>query len=90
MTDEQLQEIEDRANNATAGPWFYYSQRGTVESHHDYQDTGKEIPICRLAQPMGDRSYPNPDGHFVAMARTDIPALIAEVRKLRSESAGNG
>lgn len=72
----RLDEIEARANAATPGPW-------TVSE--DYSD---------VVGPEGDQlaSYWNPtsetrNGEFIAHARTDVPALVAEIRRLRAELA---
>lgn len=75
-TELRLDEIEARANAATPGPW-------TVSE--DYSD---------VVGPEGDQlaSYWNPtsetrNGEFIAHARTDVPALVAEVRRLRDRVA---
>lgn len=91
MTDEELAEIEGRANNATPGPWW-------VERPH----TWKPQPYRTLDDfiaysPFGEQGRSDPahifdlmekydvdtDYEFIAHARTDIPALIAEIRRLR-------
>ncbi|WP_393075156.1 hypothetical protein [Streptomyces sp. LN704] len=75
LTEQQLAEIEARTNAATPGPW-------TVSE--DYSD---------VITPDGGQlaSYWNPtsetrNGEFIAAARTDVPALLAEVRRLRARS----
>jgi len=62
-----IDEIERRANAATPGPWKYCSGSGAIE--------GVNTLIVRGA-------WPN-SGPFIARARADVPALIAEVRRLR-------
>lgn len=76
ITDQQLDEIEARTTAASLGPW-------TVSE--DYSD---------VLSPDGDQlaSYWNPtaetrNGEFIAHAREDVPALLAEVRRLRAEAA---
>jgi hypothetical protein len=72
MTDEELAGIEARANAATAGPW-------TVDN-----DTDKRCQIATAsAGVIADML--RVDGVFCAAARTDVPALLAEVRRLRGE-----
>jgi hypothetical protein len=79
-TGEQwLAAIEARANAATPGPWC-------TDSWEIYQGA-EYVPgisewigeTCRGATSMEqDRA----DAAFVAAARTDVPALVAEVREL--------
>lgn len=88
MTDEQLREIEERANAALPGPW-------SIEL--DGPDDAMFRPILGLFNPNAppksierfvfdwmDESLNvrNHDAAFIAHAREDIPALIAEIRRL--------
>jgi hypothetical protein len=70
MTDEELTGIEARANAATPGPW---------EAQHSYDD------CWWLGGPEanGPDMLPQGDAEFIAHARADVPALVAEVRRLR-------
>ena len=77
MTEEQLLAIEARANAATPGPWQFsglFYQVCSVAAHP---------PIVLIEDYRG----PNPrsDRIFIAHARTDVPALAAEVRSLRDQ-----
>lgn len=89
MTDEQLREIEERANAALPGPW-------SIEL--DGPDDAMFRPILGLFNPNAppksierfvfdwmDESLNvrNHDAAFIAHAREDIPALIAEIRRLQ-------
>jgi hypothetical protein len=88
MDDKQLNEIEARANAATSGPWF----EGDVWVFTDpiYEDDN------RLSNVLG-MSYTDPEragaehqrglrnARFIAHAREDVPALLAEVRRLTGE-----
>ncbi len=84
MTEEELTAIEGRANAATLGPWV----RVAIESYHN-----DEMAFCVKSVPTGhdiasnQTYYPDavtPENQlFIAHARTDIPALVAEVRRLR-------
>ncbi|WP_432027418.1 hypothetical protein [Streptomyces sp. 1222.5] len=77
-----LDAIATRANAATPGPWC-------TDSWEIYQGTEYEPGLslwigetCRgTTSPEQDRA----DAAFVAAARTDVPALLAEVRALRNE-----
>lgn len=96
MTPERLGEIERRANAATAGPWFndvltdhvLGTQAPNGESHivlsgtvdeDDIRDWGEDGKYCTFDTPATKE--------FVSHARTDVPDLVAEVRRLHSENS---
>lgn len=66
-----LDAIEARANAATEGPWTAYPD-GFVWTKQ---------PI--LGDPVSG-SVELADAQFIAAARQDVPALVAEVRRLRA------
>lgn len=74
LTDEELAEIRERAEKATAGKWRVdygvtaYDRTVTTESF--------EI-LCENVSPK--------DAEFIAHAREDIPKLLAEIERLKSE-----
>jgi hypothetical protein len=79
MSEDELAAIEARANAATPGPWTddlakCGSQQARGEDSLYFQPTGPESRTA--TQSEADRL-------FIAHARSDIPALIAEVRFLR-------
>ena len=84
ITPERLAEIEARANAATEGPWM----AGTVEGI-DYgavygAPETDECGITAIPWLVDDLSrYPG-TAEFIAAARTDVPALLAEVRRLQA------
>jgi hypothetical protein len=75
LTEQQLTDIETRANAATPGPWC-------TDSWEIYQGTeyvaGAEWigETCRAGEMDDGRA----DAEFVAAARTDVPALLAYIR----------
>jgi hypothetical protein len=69
MTPDDIAVIKARTDAATPGPWWYDPRSGEVLGP-DGQ------PVCDLL-PMSE------DIAFVCEARTDVPALIAEVERLR-------
>lgn len=75
MTPEQLDEIEERAAAATPGPWRVDGYAIAAEV-----DTDSFLEVCSFRGNYADEDMP-----FVAAARTDVPALVAEVRRLREE-----
>lgn len=131
MTDEQLAEIERRANAATPGPWIDLSRayfercKRDRRTHGNRWYHGSERASCPLALIVRDSVQGKPfalediprrvdrydlkavfslfwsslpkqaksmmegffrpeDAAFITHARTDVPALIAEVRRLRA------
>lgn len=86
MSDElDLDAIEARARAATPGPW-----------HHGRRATSSVLtPAHRVSAPNAlilayvDAERPNSesDFEFFTAAREDVPALCAEVRRLREELA---
>lgn len=80
MTNDALMEIEARLASATIGPWR--TQIAACD-HVDAED--------HSALKGGDGALVSgciewePDATYIAHAREDIPALIAEVRRLRAE-----
>lgn len=73
-TTQQLDEIETRANAATAGPWTC-SESGTVTAPLTVDD------IADVWEP----THATRNAEFITAARTDVPALLDEVRRLRAE-----
>lgn len=83
MTNEELQAIKARAEAATPGPW-------SKAWMWDYRVTGDGVfalgegpttygATLAHAAPQAER-----DAAFIAAARADVPALVAEVERLRA------
>ncbi|MFF2383696.1 hypothetical protein [Streptomyces sp. NPDC058108] len=77
LTADQLDDIEARAAAATPGPW---------SSHEDwpgrvFSDGGPNY--LHIARTTGWNAEANE--RFIAHAREDVDALLAEVRRLRTE-----
>ena len=92
MADElNLDEMQARCDAATKGPWTFTREATTEEN---------DIPCWVLESALGlpdvlcrywATSFVGAkDAAFIAHARTDIPALIAEVRRLRREAQPHG
>ena len=73
MTDAELDAIEARCRAATEGPWDFDREAGEINGYR-----GSERWLIGGVW-MGT------DGEFAAAARTDVPALVAEVRRLRED-----
>ncbi len=88
MTDEELDAIEARANVATPGPWAWDQHgdlRSTTATDPDWWDSETTAPFVTVIV-TDTGAYP-PRGataEFIAAARTDVPTLVAEVRRLRA------
>ena len=91
-----LEAIRERADKATPGPWQWV-EKGVGEewTHHgpDLESATATVKIDRYVMPVAVlRSWGHDadglevlesDQEFIAHAREDIPALIAEVERLR-------
>jgi hypothetical protein len=98
MTDEELKAIRDRARKATPGPWMpddsvqpwiMQSRRQTGVYVRFYQRNGilnhVSFVAARRPQVPNGSMRPMADAQFIAHARRDIPALLAEVRRLQRQ-----
>ena len=81
ISDEQLAEWERLAQQATPGPWTFKTYYDASVGHLVGLQ-GTEFESDSAVYYTGYRSY---DGRFMAEARTMVPALIAEVRRLKEE-----
>ena len=81
MTDEEIREIERRCNEATPAPWQSFIEGRDHLGGSDFIRTGgldDACPDIYLTQAT------HADQDFIAHARQDIPALIAEIRRLKA------
>jgi hypothetical protein len=76
LTTQQLDDIASRVNAVTPGPWIANTRIGVVTDAADQ-------PLAVFGGGDQDRA----DAAFVAAARTDVPALLAEIRRLRTAEA---
>jgi hypothetical protein len=83
MTAPDLDAIEERANAATPGPW-HVDDEDYAEAIYAADDVTTVIAGGRWG---GEARVfeTTEDARFIAHARTDVPALVAEVRRLRTE-----
>lgn len=85
MDAERLAEIRARCEAATAGPWWHDWNMGG--SPNEVWVSGDSWGlICTTDGGVGDEDK---DAEFIAHAREDIPALLAEVERLRGENEAN-
>lgn len=77
LADTELDAIDSRAAAATLGPWVATFLPNEYESR-----VGPEgQPFIASLPDLADSGT---DATFIAQARTDVPALVAEVRRLRA------
>lgn len=97
---ERLAEIEARCEAATPGPWHFVHENAGLMQDHGYGLLFGEADVwgweknlfisvgcsfrteAELGKGAGDAN-----AAFIANARTDIPFLLAEVRRLQAENA---
>ena len=80
MTDEQLAEIEARANAATPGPW-------RVTNGHPSGTPRAVSPVLKFDSLMRAGQPYAENADFIAHARADIPALISALRAAQARVA---
>jgi len=95
VTEDELRAIEERWERATPGPWAWDSrgdkendvQIGVVVDHNGVQVGGfvEEDDDCIYTDGVAfiDGGNEHGNAEAIASARTDVPALVAEVRRLR-------
>jgi hypothetical protein len=85
LQDWELDSLQLKADSATAGPWEYHGDPS--DRHNDPYVSAGEQWICATSydtqsKSRGTRDY-HADAVFIAAAREAVPALIAEVRRLK-------
>ncbi|SEM74080.1 hypothetical protein [Bradyrhizobium sp. OK095] len=75
LTEEDIEAIKLRCDQATAGPWRSFIEAREKISGSDFIQTGGE-DIYLTGATIADQD-------FIAHARQDIPMLIAEIKRLR-------
>jgi hypothetical protein len=79
VTSEELAAIKARAEAATRGPW--HASVGDPPAGDHYPVTAKngdDVADCLTNNPLARQN-----AAFIAAARDDVPALVAEVEQLR-------
>jgi hypothetical protein len=91
LSEQQLAEIAARAEAATAGPW---GSRRDLDGVYTVQARPRITPtegntsdgdVAWLAPAGDEQTYAN--AWFIARARTDVPALLADNARLRARVA---
>ena len=76
-----LEAIKARCEKATAGPWYGYEERESSAEGHAVSTGPSNLFTIGISNQDAN------DADFIAHARTDIPALVAEVERLQSALA---
>jgi hypothetical protein len=89
LTDQELQEMEARANAATEGPWDVWMQFNVLNKNGRGVAAagGYQTNVNQEKEFKANLS----NAAFIAAARTDLPRVIAELREARAviESIAN-
>ena len=85
MTNEELTRLDALAAAATPGPW--HTDADTCPEYDDPAVMAGKQWVCAtsydtLSTSIGERDI-KADAAFIAAARDAVPALVAEVRRLR-------
>ena len=88
MNEKELAEIEARAEAATPGPWEF-DQKNIGYAHHRSHyglltNASRDTKDYWLSINVDYGMEHNAD--FIAHARQDVPALVAEVRRMSGEN----
>lgn len=84
MTPEQLRAIEERCSKATSEPWYVFEQ-DAVQYTRRFVMHKESVTLAQMNTPCLMYSNMEADAEFIAHARTDLPALVQEVKRLRGE-----
>ncbi len=91
LNDAELEQIEERARRASPSPWeaFVFPN----PNDQDFIRIGgldDAQPDMYIEQYIGATklAVPASDFDFIAHARQDVPALVAEIRRLKTGDTG--
>lgn len=87
LTEERLAEIKARADAATPGPWspIIGMTAGDPREHPVICKVAVEFQVWSRPDATRPMDAQHKNTRFIANARTDVPALIAEIEQLRAE-----
>jgi hypothetical protein len=80
LTQEQLEAIRQRAENATPGPWKEDDVTGALVS-----DIGEDVAVFDAGPYIYAHDRTEANMEFIAHARTDIPSLLDHIAELEAE-----
>jgi len=80
LTEDRLNEIERRIQKASVGPWVSYVEGRDHTAGSNFIMTG---PPDNRGEDIELHGATVADQDFVAHARSDMPLLLMEIRRLR-------
>lgn len=80
LSEDDLEQIEQRIRSATAPPWFSWVAGRNLEAGSNCIELGSLETIELRGGTVADQD-------FIAYAREDLPRLLREVRALRAACA---
>ncbi|MGE9549558.1 hypothetical protein [Snodgrassella sp. CS2] len=80
ISDFELNQIKQRCDKATSGPWVSYIEGRDHTSGSNFIMTGNKNNRGEDIELIGGTIY---DQDFIAHARQDIPNLINEIKRLK-------
>lgn len=80
--EQQLAEIQEYCEKAIPAPW-YYSNKSETGSPKGFVFTDDEVCITPVVALWKHSGVKKNNGEFIARSRTDLPRLVAYVKKLR-------
>jgi hypothetical protein len=85
MTNDELEAISTREQRATLGPWTVKRVQNLYPSEAGDGRTYPAVRGFRCPKAIYERAWEQveQDAMFMAGARSDVPALVNEVRRLR-------
>jgi hypothetical protein len=91
ISTQELADIENRANEASEGPWTSFINRRDYWGGPDFIRVGTEeddLPDMYISRDSPHPGIPAEaasvaDHDFIAHARQDVPRLIEEIRRLQ-------
>lgn len=84
MTPAELDEIRERAEKATEGPWKYEEE--SYKDEENRWQSATTVEDGRGDEVLHDDGYlDDDDAQFIAAARTDIPKLLSHISKQDEE-----
>ncbi len=88
LTEDQIAEIKKRADEATEGDWRVCSGYTRTEIPVRRFSVAAFVGISEIGRDVVPDGVSEPDAKFIAAARTDIPLLLAEIKRLTSDRDG--
>ncbi len=82
LSEQYLDEIQERCDAASAGPWKSYVEGRDHTSGSDFIMTGEGVNRGDDIELSGASIA---DQDFIAHARQDLPALIKEIHRLKKK-----